>query len=82
MTNIRKTISRTMTVLTGTATFVTLHSWYQSTNDSLFMRKNFDQLLLENKKLQTQIIDLQSLNTSNQNKVIENFTDILNNVLS
>jgi archaellum component FlaC len=35
------------------------------------MRKNFDQLLLENKELQKQIIDLQSLNTSNQNKVIE-----------
>jgi len=71
MTNFKKTISRTMTVLTGTATFVTLYGWHQSINDSLFVKNKFNQLLLENKELQIQITDLQSLGISNQNKFIE-----------
>ena len=71
MINIRKTISRAMTVVTGTATFVTLYSWYQSTNESLYIRKQFDPLLLENKELQKQVTELHNLEASNQNKVIE-----------
>lgn len=81
MTNIRKTISRTMTVLTGTATFVTLYSWHQSVNESLFIRNKFDQLLLENKELQKQITDLQTLNISNQNKVLESILTKYNSQL-
>lgn len=71
MTNIRKTISRTMTVVSGTATFVTLYSWYQSINESQYIRSKFNQLLLENKELQKQVTDLQSLETNNQNKIME-----------
>jgi predicted nuclease with TOPRIM domain len=71
MTNIRKTISRTMTVVSGTATFVTLYSWYQSVQESQYVRSKFNQLLLENKELQKQITDLQSLETNNQNKIME-----------
>ena len=71
MTNIRKTISRTMTVVSGTATFVTLYSWYQSINESQYIRSKFNQLLLENKELQKQLIDLQNLETTNQNKIME-----------
>ena len=81
MTNIRKTISRTMTVLTGTATFVTLYSWHQSIKKSLFIRSKFDQLLLENKELQKQITDLQTLKISDQNKVIESILDKYNSQL-
>ena len=71
MTNIRKTISRAMTVLTGTATLVTLYSWHQSIKESLYIRSKFDQLLLENKELQKQIMELQKLELSNQNKITE-----------
>jgi len=49
MFNIKHTISRAMTVVTGTATFVTLYSWHQSINESLFVRNRFYQFLLEKK---------------------------------